>query len=386
MKYTTLNPVAKIGLDGFGDKYERCDDINNADIVLVRSADMNTMDIPKNVIAIARAGIGVNNIPIEKCAKDGIVVFNTPGANANGVKELVIASLLLASRDIIGGVEWVRSEANNPDIEKLAEKKKKAFAGTEIKGKKLGVIGLGAVGQLVANAAVDLDMDVYGYDPYLSVDAAWNLSRSVHHVNDVNDIYKKCDFISIHVPLMDATRGMIGKKEIELMRNGVVVINLARDRIVDEPFMVEALKAGKVKKYVTDFANETITKAPNTIIIPHLGASTKEAEDNCAVMAVKEVVDYIENGNIKNSVNYPNCNLGVCVDAGRIAICHKNVPNMISTFTKEIGNVGINIENLTNKARGDFAYTLIDIAEPASKEIIDRLIATDGVTRVRVVK
>ncbi len=386
MKYTTLNPVAKIGLDGFGDKYERCDDINNADIVLVRSADMNTMDIPKNVIAIARAGIGVNNIPVEKCAKDGIVVFNTPGANANGVKELVIASLLLASRDIIGGVEWVRSEANNPDIEKLAEKKKKAFAGTEIKGKKLGVIGLGAVGQLVANAAVDLDMDVYGYDPYLSVDAAWNLSRSVHHVNDVNDIYKKCDFISIHVPLMDATRGMIGKKEIELMRNGVVVINLARDRIVDEPFMVEALKAGKVKKYVTDFANETITKAPNTIIIPHLGASTKEAEDNCAVMAVKEVVDYIENGNIKNSVNYPNCNLGVCVDAGRIAICHKNVPNMISTFTKEIGNVGINIENLTNKARGDFAYTLIDIAEPASKEIIDRLIATDGVTRVRVVK
>ena len=386
MKYAALNPIAKIGLDNFTKQYEKCEDVKDADVILVRSAKMHEMEISDKTLAVARAGIGVNNIPLDDYAKRGIVVFNTPGANANGVKELVLSGLLLASRDIVGGIEWVKDHADDPEIDALVEKSKKQFAGSEIKGKKLGIIGLGAIGQQVANAAEHLGMDVYGYDPYLSVDAAWNLSRRVHHINDVKDIYKKCDFITIHVPLMDSTKKMIDKEAISLMKKGVVVLNLARDLIVDEEAMVEALNSGKVRKYVTDFANTTVAGVPNTIVTPHLGASTAESEDNCAVMAVKQLVDYVENGNIKNSVNYPNCDLGICSAAGRIAILHSNKVNMINSFTRVIGEAGINIENLTNKAKGDYAYTLIDIDNPATDTIIKALEAIDEVTRVRVVK
>ena len=340
---------------------------------------MHEMEIADTTLAVARAGIGVNNIPLDDYAKRGIVVFNTPGANANGVKELVLTSMLLASRDIVGGIEWVKANADDPEIDNLVEKNKKQFAGNEIKGKKLGIIGLGAIGQLVANAAEGLGMDVYGYDPYLSVDAAWNLSRLAHHVYDIKDIYRNCDFITIHVPLMDATRKMVDKEAISLMKEGVVVLNLARDQIVDEEAMVEALNEGKVKKYVTDFPNTTTAGAKNAIVIPHLGASTEESEDNCAVMAVKELVDYVENGNIKNSVNYPTCDLGICNSEGRIAILHSNTVNMLSQFTKVIGDAGISIDNLTNKGKGDYAYTLIDISGPATDAVINDLAAIEGV-------
>ena len=386
MKYTTLNNIAQVGLDYFTENFEETDDINDADVVLVRSTDMKSMEMPEKLLAIARAGIGVNNIPLDKCAEEGIVVFNTPGANSNGVKELVLAGMLLASRDIIGGVEFVRSEAGNPEIDKLVEKKKKAYAGCEIKGKKLGIIGLGAIGQQVANAAEHLGMDVYGYDPYLSVDAAWNLSRKVHHITNVNDIYRTCDYITIHVPLLDSTKGMVGKEAIDLMKKGVVVLNLARDLIVDEEAMVAALESGKVAKYVTDFANTTIASAPNTIITPHLGASTEESEDNCAMMAVRQIVDFIENGNIRNSVNYPSCSLGFCAAPCRIAICHKNIPNMISSFTQILGDAGLNISNFANKSRGEYAYSLLDLDSKASDEVIARLGNDEGVIKVRVVK
>lgn len=386
MKYATLNPIAKIGLDNFTPQFEKCEDVKDADVILVRSAKMHEMEIADTTLAVARAGIGVNNIPLDDYAKRGIVVFNTPGANANGVKELVLTSMLLASRDIVGGIEWVKANADDPEIDNLVEKNKKQFAGNEIKGKKLGIIGLGAIGQLVANAAEGLGMDVYGYDPYLSVDAAWNLSRLAHHVYDIKDIYRNCDFITIHVPLMDATRKMVDKEAISLMKEGVVVLNLARDQIVDEEAMVEALNEGKVKKYVTDFPNTTTAGAKNAIVIPHLGASTEESEDNCAVMAVKELVDYVENGNIKNSVNYPTCDLGICNSEGRIAILHSNTVNMLSQFTKVIGDAGISIDNLTNKGKGDYAYTLIDISGPATDAVINDLAAIEGVTKVRVVK
>ncbi len=386
MKYAALNPIAKIGLDNFTSQFEKCEDVRDADVILVRSAKMHEMEIADTALAVARAGIGVNNIPLEDYAKRGLVVFNTPGANANGVKELVLAGMLLASRDIVGGIEWVKAHADDPEVDSLVEKNKKQFAGSEIKGKKLGIIGLGAIGQLVANAAEELGMDVYGYDPYLSVDAAWNLSRLAHHVYDIRDIYKNCDFITIHVPLMDATKKMVDKEAISLMKEGVVVLNLARDQIVDEEAMVEALNAGKVKKYVTDFPNATTAGAKNAIVIPHLGASTEESEDNCAVMAVKELVDYVENGNIRNSVNYPACDLGVCGSAGRIAILHSNTVNMVNQFTKILGDAGIGIENLTNKGKGDFAYTLIDISSAAPDAVIKELAAAEGVTKVRAVK
>ena len=385
-QYSCLNPISEVGLREFGDGYARTDKVEEADAVLVRSAKMHDMELPEKLIAVARAGAGVNNIPLELCAEHGIVVFNTPGANANGVKELVLAGMLLASRDIVGGVEWVKSQEDNPEVGKLAEKQKKQFAGCEISGKKLGIIGLGAIGQLVANAAAHLGMDVYGYDPYISVDAAWNLSRSIHHIQDVNDIYRDCDYITIHVPLLDSTRGMIGREAIAMMKDGVVLLNFARDILVDEDALVEALKSGKVKKYVTDFANPTVAGVPGTLITPHLGASTEEAEDNCAVMAVKEIRDYLENGNIKNSVNYPNCDMGRCTAAGRIVINHRNIVNMISQFTKVIGEAGINISDLTNKSKENYAYSLLDLEEPATAEVIRALEAIDGVLKVRVVK
>lgn len=385
-QYSCLNPIAEIGLRNFNADYEKTDHLEEADAVLVRSAKMHDMELPDKLVAVARAGAGVNNIPLELCAEHGIVVFNTPGANANGVKELVLAGMLLASRDIVGGVEWVKSQEDNPEVGKLAEKQKKKFAGCEISGKKLGIIGLGAIGQLVANAATHLGMDVYGYDPYISVDAAWNLSRTIHHIQDVNDIYSDCDYITIHVPLLESTKGMISRDAISLMKEGVVILNFARDTLVDEAALVEALRSGKVKKYVTDFANPTVAGVPGTLITPHLGASTEEAEDNCAIMAVKEIRDYLENGNIKNSVNYPNCDMGMCSAEGRIAINHRNIVNMISQFTKVIGEAGVNISDMTNKSKANYAYTLIDLESPANEDMVKALEAIDGVLRVRIVK
>ena len=385
-KYHCLNPISNVGLEYFPGKYENSESLEDSDVVPVRSTNTHEMQLPKNVVAVARAGAGVNNIPLEDYAKEGVVVFNTPGANANGVKEMVIAGMLLASRDIVGGIEWLEKQEATDDIAKLAEKKKKQFAGCEISGKKLGIIGLGAIGVKVANAAVHLGMDVYGYDPFISVDAAWNLSRSIHHINDLNVIYKECDYITIHVPLLDSTKKMIGVDEIAQMKDGVVLLNFARDLLVDEEALAEALKAGKVKKYVTDFANPLVANTPNTLVTPHLGASTEESEDNCAVMAVKELMDFVENGNIKHSVNYPDCNAGACVDVGRVTINHKNIPNMISQFTKALGDAGVNISNMTNKSKGDFAYTMIDVSTPISSEVTKALKNIQGVYRVRVIK
>ena len=385
-KYNCLNPISEVGLVNFGGEYEKTENFEDADVVLVRSAKMHDMELPDHLAAIARAGAGVNNIPLELCAEHGIVVFNTPGANANGVKELVLAGMLLASRDIVGGIEWVESQKENPDVGKQVEKQKKQFAGCEISGKKLGIIGLGAIGQLVANAATHLGMDVYGYDPYISVDAAWNLSRSIHHIQSVEDIYRDCDYITIHVPLLESTKKMINKEAIAMMKDGVVLLNFARDLLVDEDALVEALKEGKVKKYVTDFANPVVAGAPGTLVTPHLGASTEESEDNCAVMAVKQLRDYMENGNIRNSVNFPACDMGRCTAEGRIAINHRNIVNMLSQFTKVLGDAKVNIADLTNKGKENYAYTLIDLESPATEEIVKALEEIDGVLKVRIVK
>lgn len=385
-KYHCLNPISQVGLEKFSGQYEKTENIEEADGILVRSAAMHDMELPENLLAIARAGAGVNNIPLDKCAEKGIVVFNTPGANANGVKELVIAGMLLASRDVAGGIEWVKANVADENIAKDAEKAKKNFAGTEIQGKKLGIIGLGAIGVKVANVAKHLGMEVYGYDPYVSVDAAWNLSRDVKHVLHVEEIYAECDIITIHVPLMDATKGMIGKEALDQMKEGVILLNFARDLLVDEKAVLESIKAGKVRKYVSDFPNPTTAGQEGCIVIPHLGASTEESEDNCAVMAVKQMKDYLENGNIANSVNYPKCDMGVCEQAGRVAVFHKNIANMITRFTACFGDNNINISDMTNKSRGEVAYTMLDIETPASREIIEKLQSIDGVFRVRVVK
>lgn len=385
-QYHCLNPISSVGLDRFSDSYKKTDDITKAEGVLVRSASMHEMELPENLLAIARAGAGVNNIPLDKCAEKGIVVFNTPGANANGVKELVIAGMLLASRDVVGGIKWVEDNKDVETVSKDAEKAKKNFAGTEIYGKKLGIIGLGAIGVKVANAAIHLGMEVYGYDPFLSVDAAWNLSRDVKHVLNIEDIYSNCDYITIHVPLMDSTKGMIDAKAIDMMKPGVVILNFARDLLANEKDVLAGLEAGKIKKYVSDFPNTTTAGHPGCIVIPHLGASTEESEDNCAKMAVDELMNYLDNGNIKNSVNYPNCDMGVCTAAGRIAILHKNVANMITKFTGNLGEAGINISDMTNKSKGNYAYTLIDTESKADHNIIDSLKSIDGVFSVRVVK
>lgn len=385
-KYTCLNPIAQVGLDNFTDSYEKVDSMEEAEAVLVRSAAMHDLEFPEGLHAIARAGAGVNNIPLSKCADKGIVVFNTPGANANGVKELVIAGMMLASRDIIGGVNWVQGERQNEEVAKAAEKQKKAFAGCEIKGKKLGIIGLGAIGVLVANAATHLGMEVYGYDPYISVDAAWNLSRSIKHIEDVNDIYKECDYITIHVPLLDSTRKMINKEAISMMKDGVVVLNFARDLLVDEQDMVDALRDGKVKRYVTDFPNPTTAGAKGCIVIPHLGASTEESEDNCAIMAVQELMDYLQNGNIRHSVNYPDCDMGECTTDFRVAILHSNIKNMISQFTKVFGDADINISNMVNKSKGEYAYSLFDLEKAAGDDVLGKLQSIEGVLKIRVIK
>ena len=386
VKINCLNPIAKVGMNLLPDTFGTTDNFAEAEAVLVRSAAMHELELPESLLAVARAGAGVNNIPLDKCAEKGIVVFNTPGANANGVKELVVASMLLASRDLKGGMQWVADNKDDETINKTMEKAKAKFAGTEIKGKKLGVIGLGAIGVLVANAGIAMGMEVMGCDPFLSVGNALNLSREVKIVKSNADIFADCDFISVHVPLLDDTKGMFNKASLSMMKDGVVVLNFARDLLVNEDDMIEALASGKVKKYVTDFPTKKILTAENVIAFPHLGASTAESEDNCAIMAVNQIVDYIENGNIKNSVNYPACDMGVCSKAGRITINHKNVPNMLSQLTGALASANINISDMASKSKGDFAYTILDLDAAATPDAVEKIKALDGVIKVRVVK
>nr|WP_314098860.1 phosphoglycerate dehydrogenase [uncultured Lachnoanaerobaculum sp.] len=385
-KIHCLNAIANVGTDIFDENYKLTDNIEEADAIMVRSAAMGDMEFSENLLAIARAGAGVNNIPLERCADAGIVVFNTPGANANGVKELVICGMLLAARDVVGGIEWTRSIKDSDTIAKDVEKGKKNFAGGEIKGKKLGVIGLGAIGAEVANAAASLGLEVLGYDPFISVNAAWRLSRKIKHITDINEIFRECDYITLHVPLTDDNKGMIGKNSIPQMKDGVVILNFARDLLVDDDEMEKALESGKVARYVTDFPNTKSAKMEKAIVIPHLGASTQESEDNCAVMAANELVDYLENGNIKNSVNFPSCDMGVCQVEGRVALLHQNIPNMIGQITSAFAKNGYNISDLTNKSKGSKAYTLIDIESKASDSLVKELNAIDGILKVRVIK
>lgn len=385
-KYTCLNPITDVGLNNLTDEYTKTDDFAEADAVLVRSAAMHDMELSDNLCAVARAGAGVNNIPLDKCADKGIVVFNTPGANANGVKELFVTGMLLAARDVVGGIEWAKENADNENISKDMEKAKKQFAGTELMGKKIGVIGLGAIGVLVANVANRMKMDVYGVDPFLSVNNALSLSRDVKIVKSYEEIYKNCDYITIHVPLLEDTKGMLNKEAFDKMKDGVVILNMARDTLVNDDDMKAALESGKVAKYVTDFPNPAVMKMPNVIATPHLGASTAESEDNCAVMAVDEIRNYMENGNIVNSVNYPNCDAGVCDTKGRITVCHKNVPAMLNRITNVFSEANINIAHMTNKSRGDYAYCIFDIDSESSADVADKLSAVDGVLKVRIIK
>lgn len=385
-KVNCLNPIAACGMDLFTDDFEVTDDYAAADAVLVRSAAMHDLELSDKLVAVARAGAGVNNIPLDKCADKGIVVFNTPGANANGVKEIVIAGLLLASRDLIGGYNWVKENASDENIGKAVEKQKSKYAGCEVMGKKLGVIGLGAIGAKVANIGFRLGMDVYGYDPYVSVDAAWRLSSHVKHITNVEDIFRECDYISVHVPALDSTKGMINKAAFDIMKDGVKILNFARDILVNDDDMIEALASGKVSKYVTDFPNAKIAGVDNVITLPHLGASTAESEDNCAIMAVKQIMDFIENGNITNSVNYPACNAGKCQAEARVCVCHKNIPNMITQFTGAFSAKGINVSDMVSKSRGEYAYSVFDISAKADDATISAISGIDGVLKVRVIQ
>lgn len=385
-KVNCLNPISNLGLDRLNDNYEITENFADADVALVRSAAMHDLELPDSLFAVARAGAGVNNIPLDKCAEKGIVVFNTPGANANGVKELVICGMLLASRDIIGGNKWVADNKSDENINKSMEKAKKNFAGNELKGKKLGVIGLGAIGRLVANAGVSLGMEVYGTDPYLTVQGALSIKRTVHIVKTREEIFKECDFITVHTPLLDDTKEMINKDSIAMMKDGVVILNFARDLLVCDSDIEEALKSGKVKKYVTDFPNFKTANMGGVIATPHLGASTAESEDNCAIMAVDEIRDFVENGNIVNSVNYPAATLGVCDKVSRITVCHKNIPNMISQLSTAIASEGVNVADMVDKSRGDFAYAIIDLDHEATDALADKINAIDGVIKVRIVK
>ena len=381
-----LNKISPKGTELLTEGYINTENIDNAEGILVRSANMHEMHFSENLLAVARAGAGVNNIPLTSCADQGIVVFNTPGANANSVMELAICGMLLGSRDIVGGINWVQSIKGSPDVAKMVEKGKSRFAGNELRGKKLGIIGLGAIGGPLANRSRKLGMDVYGCDPHISVEAAWHLDRHVQRVKTREEVFAIADIITLHVPLMDATRHMIDAEALSKMKNGVIILNFARDALVDDDAMAEALASGKVAKYVTDFPNPKTANMPGCIAIPHLGASTEESEDNCAKMAVRQVMDYLENGNIVNSVNYPNCDMGICTKAGRVCILHKNVPNMLSRFTTIVAEDGINISDLLNRSRGDYAYTMLDLDSPSSPEFIEDLKKIDGVIRVRVIK
>ncbi|MBQ8796774.1 MAG: phosphoglycerate dehydrogenase [Oscillospiraceae bacterium] len=385
-KIHCLNKISPIGTNLMTDQYQQTPDINEAEAVLVRSAAMHDMQFPKQLAAIARAGAGVNNIPLDRCAQEGIVVFNTPGANANGVKEMAICGMLLGSRDVVGGIEWVKSIKDEGDVAKKVEKGKSQFAGNEIMNKSLGVIGLGAIGGPLANAAIGLGMTVYGYDPYISIDAAWHLDSNIKPVKTLDEIYENCDIITVHVPLLDSTRKMINAEAMAKMKDGVILLNFARDALVDDDDLEVALKNGKVKRYITDFPNDKTAGMEGVVAIPHLGASTEESEDNCAKMAVRQLMDYLENGNITNSVNYPACNLGVCTKAGRITVLHKNIPNTISRFTTVVSGHGINISDMLNRSKGEYAYTMLDLDEPTPASLAQMLESLDGVIRVRVIR
>ena len=381
-----LNKISEKGTELLSEKYAQCSDVQDAAGILVRSASMHDMVMPENLLAIARAGAGVNNIPLTACADQGIVVFNTPGANANSVMELALCGMLLGSRDIVGGINWVQSIKNTPDVAKQVEKGKSRFAGHEIRGKKLGIIGLGVIGGPLANWARKLGMDVLGCDPHISVDAAWHLDRHVQRVKTNEEIYANCDVITLHVPLLDSTRKMINAEAISKMKDGVIVLNFARDALVDDDAMAEALASGKVKCYVTDFPNDKTANMPGCIAIPHLGASTEESEDNCARMAVRQMMDYLENGNIVNSVNFPNCDMGLCAAAVRITILHKNIPNSLGRFTTAMAAENINIDGLMNKSRGEYAYTMLDLDHVPTEHAVEALSKIEGVIRVRVIK
>ncbi len=381
-----LNPISSKGTALWTEQYQTAPSLEDAQAVLVRSAAMHELALPDGLLAIARAGAGVNNIPLEKCAEAGIVVFNTPGANANGVMELALCGMLLGCRDVIGGIEWVKSLQGEENIAKLVEKGKSRFAGHELVNKKLGVIGLGAVGGPLANAAVKLGMTVYGCDPYISIDAAWHLDSQIIPVKTREEIYSQCDIISLHTPLLDSTKKMINAEAFRQMKDGVLLLNFARDLLVDDDALEAALARGKVKRYVTDFPNNKTAGMAGVIAIPHLGASTEESEDNCARMAVKQMMNYLENGNIVNSVNFPNCDMGVCTKAGRVTILHRNIPNTLSRFTGAVAAEGINISDLVNRSRGEYAYTMLDLDHPASDSLLAQLQQVTGVLRVRRIR
>ena len=385
-KIDYLNPISTKGTDLWTEDYQTAENVNEADAIMVRSAQLHDMQFPEKLLAVARAGAGVNNIPLTRCAEEGIVVFNTPGANANGVVELALCGMLLGCRDIVGGIEWVQSIKDEGDVAKKVEKGKSKFAGHEIKGKKLGVIGLGAIGGPLANAAVKLGMEVYGCDPFISIDAAWRLDSSIIHVKNREDIFAQCDIVSVHVPLLDDTRKMINEQTIAMMKDGVIVLNFARDALVDDDAMEAALKSGKVKRYITDFPNDRTAGMEGVVAIPHLGASTEESEDNCAKMAVRQVMNYLENGNIVNSVNFPTCDMGVCTKPARVTILHRNIPNLLSRFTTAVAACGINISDMLNRSKGEFAYTMLDLDGDVSDASVEHLKQIDGVLRVRVIK
>ena len=381
-----LNPISPKGTELWTEDYTTAQEAEQADAILVRSASMHEMEVSKNLKAIARAGAGVNNIPLDRYAEEGIVVFNTPGANAGSVMELALCGMLLGSRDIVDGINWVQSIKDTGDIAKKVEKGKARFAGHEIAHKKLGVIGLGAIGGPLANAARKLGMQVYGCDPYISIDAAWHLDSHIIRVKTRDEIYSQCDIISLNVPLVDDTRKMINDEDLEKMKDGVILLNFARDLLVDEDAMEAALKTGKVKRYVTDFPNDRTANMEGVIAIPHLGASTEESEDNCAKMAVRQVMDYMENGNIKNSVNYPACDMGICTKPGRVTILHRNIPNSIGQFTTTLAADNINISDMINRSKGEFAYTMLDLDEPTPAKVVEDLEKIDSVIRVRVIR
>lgn len=384
-KIKTYNKISKVGLDVFDDKYTVGDEVENADGAIVRSASLHDTEFPETLKAIARAGAGTNNIPIDRCSEKGIVVFNTPGANANAVKELVLAGLLIGSRRVISGIEWAKTlKGNGAEVGKMVEKGKGAFAGPEIKNKTIGVIGLGAIGVMVANAANALGMKVYGYDPYLSVKSAWNLTHNTVHIFDINEIFEKCDYITVHVPLTDSTKNLINAEAIAKMKDGVRILNFARGGLVDNAALKSALESGKVASYVTDFPSDDILDVDGVIAIPHLGASTPESEENCAGMAARELIDYIENGNIVNSVNLPEITMPRSGE-NRICVIHKNIPNMLTAITGIFAEDNVNIENLLNKSKGEYAYTMLDIGKADVSAVADKIGAIDGVIRIRII-
>lgn len=386
-KILCLNKISPVGTKRLGEAYTFSPEVENPDGILVRSAAMHDMELGENLLAIARAGAGVNNIPVDKCLEKGIVVFNTPGANANAVKELVLCALFLTSRRIAPAMDWVKTLKGQGDqVEKLIEKGKSQFAGPEIQGKTLGVVGLGAIGILVANAASQLGMEVYGYDPYLSVEHAWHLSSAVHRSLSLDEIYAKCDYITLHLPQTKDTKGMVNGDSIQKMKDGVRILNFARGALVDSPALLEALEKGKVAAYATDFPTDSMLGTEGIVALPHLGASTPESEDNCAVMAVDQIKDYLENGNILNSVNLPSISMAREAGTKRICIIHKNVPNTIALFASTCGEAGINIENMQSKSKGEYAYTILDVSGDLSPAAVDALRALEPIVKVRVIQ